>query len=147
MLPIAMELRELSTRFRDAVQIAADTQTKQRLAAHALALAQVAEQIERDGSLGAFVHGANIERFERLLRDALDENVRATVEALLAQEKHAISERRRDITRWRERAGELRATADEFGIPSVQASLREGATGFDQIANYVEALLAGTLLA
>jgi hypothetical protein len=145
MLPIPMELRELSARFRDAVQIAADIQTKQRLAAHALALAQVAEQIARDGSLSVFLHGPNIERYERLLHDALDEKVRANVEALLAQEKHAISERRSDITRWRQRAGELRTTADVFGIPSVQASLREGATSFDRIANYVEALLAGRL--
>jgi DNA-binding response OmpR family regulator len=63
MLPKPMELRELSTRFRDAVRIATDTQTKQRLSAHVLALAQVAQQIERDGSLSVFLHGLSAKEF------------------------------------------------------------------------------------
>jgi hypothetical protein len=63
MLAKPMELRELSTRFRDAVRIATDTQPKQPLSAHALALAQVAEQLERDGSLSVFLPGLSANKF------------------------------------------------------------------------------------
>lgn len=84
-----------------------------------------------------------VERYERLLADALDERTRRTVEALLAREKHALGKQRREIEAWRRRAGEVRATADQFSVPSVQETLRRIADNLNQMADHTEALLTG----
>jgi hypothetical protein len=48
-----------------------------------------------------------------------------------------------DIKAWRVRAEELRATADQFAVPSVQDALRRIADSYDRLADQAEALLAG----
>ena len=140
MLPTPAELRALADDFRQAVQKVTIAELKQWLAGHALRLAQVAEQIEREGSLAAFVRIANIERYERLLAEALDPRRRATVAALLSPESDT---HRREIRAWRMRAEEIRTTADNFEVPSVKASLRTAADNYDRMADHAEALLAG----
>jgi hypothetical protein len=52
MLPKPAELRDLSLRCRQAACKATDLGTKRRIAEHALALAQLAEQMEQRGWLG-----------------------------------------------------------------------------------------------
>jgi hypothetical protein len=143
MLPAPAELRTLADDFRQAVQKVTIAELKQWLAGHALRLAQVAEQIEREGSLAAFVRAANIERYERLLAETLDPRTRATVCALLSQENDAVGKHRREIRAWRMRAEEIRTTADNFEVPSVKASLRTAADNYDRMADHAEALLAG----
>jgi hypothetical protein len=143
MLPTPAELRALADDFRQAVQKVTVAELKQWLARHALALAQVAEQIERDFPLATFVRTANIERYKRLLAEALDPRTRATVYALLGRENDAVGKHRREIRAWRMRAEEIRTTADNFRVPSVQASLRTAADNYDRMANHAEALLAG----
>src|SRR5438105_2321846 len=114
MLPSPKELRELSERIRAAVPKAHTSDMKQQLAAHALLLAHVAEQIGRDSPADEFVRRSDIERYERLLAGALDERTRSTVEALLAEDNTAQEQQRRQIEAWRRRAEELRTTADNF---------------------------------
>jgi hypothetical protein len=55
---------------------------KYRLTDHALTLAQLAEKVERE----RFAIEANIERFEQLLRNGLDDGPRKQLDALLAEE-------------------------------------------------------------
>jgi hypothetical protein len=143
MLPSSPELRELAERILRAVPKAPTDETKQLLAGHALLLAQVAEQLDRDTDKDAFVRRANIERYERLLAGALDERTRRTVEALLAQEADALERQRRQIEAWRRRAEELRATAEHFEVPSAQETLRKAAANFDLMADHAEVLLTG----
>jgi hypothetical protein len=143
MLPSAAELRELSERIREAVPKAPSEEAKQLLAGHAFRLAQVAEQLERENDDDRFVRRANIERYERLLADALDPRTRSTVEALLAQENAAQGQRRRQIEAWRSRAVELRATADNFTVPSAQEALHRAARNLDIVADHAEAKLTG----
>jgi hypothetical protein len=57
--------------------------------------------------------------------------------------QRAISDARVRIKPWRRRAEELRATADQFLVPSVQESLRRAAANYDQMADHAEALLTG----
>ena len=48
-----------------------------------------------------------------------------------------------NIGRWRARARELRALADQFTIPSAQDGIRRAAAKYDKLADDAEARLAG----
>jgi hypothetical protein len=63
--------------------------------------------------------------------------------ALLAEENTAQKQRRRQIKTWRRRAAELRATADNFPVPSAQEALRRAASDLDAMADHAEAVLMG----
>ena len=63
-------------------------------------------------------------------------------DAITAKQR-AISDVRVRIEPWRRRAEGLRATADQFLVPSVQESLRRAAANYDQMADHAEALLTG----
>jgi hypothetical protein len=143
MLPSPAELRELSERLRAVVPKAHTPELRRLLAGHAFRVAQVAEQIERSDAMDLLVRRAIIERYERLLADALDERTRRTVQALLAQESHALDKERRQIEAWRRRAQELHATADHFTVPSAQEALNRAAANYEQMADHAEALLTG----
>ena len=56
-------------------------------------------------------------------------------------EENAEKRRRRQIKAWRKRAAELRATADNFTVPSAQEVLRRAATDLNAMADYAEAAL------
>lgn len=143
MLPSPAELRELSERIRAAVPKAPTQEMKRLLAGHAFRVAQVAEQIERIDTTDPLVRRAIIKRYERLLADALDERTRRTVQALLAQESRALDKQHQQIEKWRRRAQELQATADNFTVPSAQEALNCAAANYEQMADHVEALLTG----
>jgi hypothetical protein len=61
----------------------------------------------------------------------------------LAEENAAQKQRRRQIEAWRRRAAELRATAENFAVPSAQEALRRAATDLDAMVNHAEAVLSG----
>jgi hypothetical protein len=61
----------------------------------------------------------------------------------LAEENEGQRQRRRQIKAWRRRAAELRATADNFTVPSAQEALRRAATDLDAMADHAEAVLTG----
>jgi hypothetical protein len=144
MLPKPDELRGLSERFIQAVEKVTAIELRKRLAAHALTLAQVAEQLERGDLLSAFVHNANVERYERLLAGALDEETRAMVERLLAEEDDVALQKQRDQAKWWQmRAEELRATANQFAEPSAHEMLLRAAANYEQLANHAEGLVTG----
>jgi len=104
------ELREIARRFRSKGEKESDIYLKRRLAGHALALAQLAEKVERQGKRGPegqrpdpgnptqegtvmtmttrrFAANKNIAQYQRLLVTALDDSARATIEQLLTEEK------------------------------------------------------------
>jgi hypothetical protein len=141
MLPTPTELRELSQRLRQVARNAVNIATKKRLARHALALSMVAEQIERKLAESDFVRHENIELYKRVLAQALNEKMRATVDALLSEETKALDKKMREIMAWRMRAEELRTTADQFVIPSAQESIRRAAFNYDKLADHAEAQL------
>lgn len=144
MLPSPSEMRELSERIRSAVGQAPTEAMKRLLAGHAFRLAQVAEQLDRsNATIDAQVRRSHIERYKRLLGDALDERTRRTVQALLAQENTARDKEYRQIAAWRRRAEELRATAEQFLVPAAQESLRRAAANLDHMADHKEALMTG----
>ena len=145
MLPTPVELREQSRLFRKAANAALNLATKRRLAAYALAVAQIAEKIERDEDAGEPVQGVKAEHYQRLLAQALDER-RRQVEAQ-PQEPRVDRTAQRQVARWRLRAEELRTTADQFAVPSAQESLRRAAVNYERLANEAEALLTGHLCA
>jgi len=143
MLPLPHELREMAERIQAALPRAPTDEMKQVLAGHALRLVQVAEQLERTNETDALVHRANIERYERLLAGALDEKTRSVVETLLSEENAASDKTRRQIEAWRRRAEEVRATADQFAVPSVQEMLQRIAANLELLADHAEGLLIG----
>jgi hypothetical protein len=145
MLPTLVELREQSRLLRKAAHDALNLATKRRLAAYALAVAQIAEKIERDEVSGEPVQGIKAEHYQRLLAQALDEG-RRQVEAQ-TKEPRVDLKAQRQVARWRLRAEELRTTADEFTVPSAQESLRRAATNYERLADAAEALLTGHLCA
>lgn len=143
MLPTPVELREQSRLFRKAANAALNLATKRRLAAYALAVAQIAEKIEREEPSGAPVQGMKAEYYQRLLAQALDEGRRQL--EVQPKEPRADLKAQRQVTRWRLRAEELRTTADQFTVPSAQVSLRHAATNYERLADEAEALLTGHL--
>ncbi len=134
MLPKPEELRERSLQFREAARKAVDDETTRRLATDALILAQLAEAIEREG-----VVGANAEKYERMLAEILGDDA---VQAPTAV-RQIGADRRSQVRVWRMRAEELRSTAEQFGVPSAQDSLRRAAANYDKMADHAEALLTG----
>ncbi len=137
MLPTPAELREYSRRYREAAANATDTATKRLLAAHAAALAQIAEAIEREGEV---VQAAKKERYKGLLAEPLGESVRRMVQDLLSKAK-AAPDARPQIKALRMRAEELRTTAEQFEVPSAREALRRAAANYDKLADQAEALL------
>jgi hypothetical protein len=141
MLPTPVELREQSRLFRKAADEAVNLATKRRLAAYALAVAQIAEKIEREEVPGEPMPGIRAEHYQRLLAKALDEGRRQV--AAQPKERRADPTAQRQVARWRARAEELRTTADEFTVPSAQESLRRAAANYERLADEAEALLTG----
>ncbi|HUJ97183.1 MAG TPA: hypothetical protein VLV85_03005 [Stellaceae bacterium] len=145
MLPTPIELREQSRLFRKAANEALNLATKRRLAAYALAVAQIAEKLERDEPSGAPLPGLKAEHYKHLLAHALDEG-RRQVEAQ-PNEPRVDPKAQRRIRAWRLRAEELRTTADQFTVPSAQESLRHAAANYERLADEAEALLTGHIRA
>ena len=143
MLPSPSDLRELALRFRQAAEKLPGADAKIRIARHAFLLAQVAEQLERESALVAFVQNANIERYGRLLAGALDERTRTTVAELLASEQEHIHRKTEEIRAWRLRSEELRTVADTCLVPSAQGMLRRAADNYDRLADQAERRLGG----
>jgi hypothetical protein len=141
MLPTPVELREQSRLFRKAANGAVNLAAKRRLAAYALAVAQIAEKIERDQVPGEPVPAIKAEHYQRLLAEALDDG-RRQVETQPKEPRLGLTAQRQ-IARWRLRAEELRTTADEFTVPSAQESLRRAAANYERLADEAEALLTG----
>jgi hypothetical protein len=56
---------------------------------------------------------------------------------------HPKQQRQARSGQWRMRAEELRATADQFEVPSAQESLRRAVANYDKLADHAEALLIG----
>lgn len=54
-----------------------------------------------------------------------------------------MADNREDVRRWRLRAEELRALADQFLLPSAQDALRRAAANCDKLADAAEARLTG----
>jgi hypothetical protein len=133
--PTPAEMREQSRRYREAARNAVDVATKRRLAGKALALAQLAEAIEREGESD---RNAKIERYARLLSEVLSERSLRIHEPLDHRE---LTTAQREIKAWRMRAEELRATADQFEVPSAQEALRRAAANYDKLADQAKALL------
>jgi hypothetical protein len=129
------EMREQSRRYREAARNAVDVATKRALAEKALALAQLAEAIEREGESD---RTAKIERYARLLSEVLSERSLHIHEPLDHRE---LTTAQREIKAWRMRAEELRATADQFEVPSAQEALRRASANYDKLADQAEALL------
>jgi hypothetical protein len=138
-LPTVNELREESRRYLEAARLAEGDDTKRQLAAYALAIAQIAEALERDSGR---LPEATAERYERLLDRALGESARKTVGELLRR-RSAAAVGREQIRRWRTQAEELRTAADQFVNPMARESLRSAAATYEQIADNAEARLNG----
>jgi hypothetical protein len=135
MPPTPAKMRERSRHYRKAARNAVDLATKRKFAAKAFALAQVAEAIEREGESD---RSAKIERYARLLSEVLNERSPYIREPLDHRE---LTTAQREIKAWRIRAEELRATADQFEVPSAQEALRRASTNYDKLADQAEALL------
>ncbi|HEV2547469.1 MAG TPA: hypothetical protein VGU20_09030 [Stellaceae bacterium] len=104
-------------------------------------MAQIAEGIEREK------RGENADHFERMLTDALGYVLEVAPSELRSiadkgKQRAAAAEGHR-IKVLRAKAEELRATADDFTIPSAQVSLRRAAANCDKLADEAEAKLAG----
>ena len=135
MLPT--ELRERSRIFRDAARQAKEPRVRRRLAAYALILAQAAEAVERDAA-----GGQNLRHDASLLARPVDADVPQTASEP-APEPHARNIAPSDVMAWRLRAEELRATAEQFVVPSAQDALRRAAANYDALAEQAEALFTG----
>lgn len=140
MLPTPFELREQSLRYREAARRAESLAAKRWAANCALALAQIAEQIERDGHIVEAARGA-AERYNEMLARALGDKTGQLTAALLS-ECRTDSDTRRRIKRWRMRAEELRATAGLFKAAEPRASLSRAADNYERLAENAEARLA-----
>jgi len=146
MLPSPAELCERSRFYLEAARDTTDTEAKRRFAACALILAQVAEAIERNKGAA----DANAAGLARVIADALatareaPSDERRAVTVAIAAREVVTPDPHADIRAWRLRAAELRATADQFAVPSAQESLRRTATNYERRADMVEAAMAGT---
>jgi hypothetical protein len=85
--PAPARLRDLARQYVQAAAQETATEIKRRLASHAFALAQLAEQIERGTQRMAFVSAANVERYGRMLLLDLDDRQRHMIETLLLEEQ------------------------------------------------------------
>ena len=132
----AGELREQSRVLRDAAERENDPAKKRTLAREALALAELAEQVERTG---AFVARENIARYQQLLaRYDLDEGLRKVVEKLLAEQEKAAAPEPEQARRWRNRAAQFRAAADQTKDLQARLSRLRLAETYDRLAQREE---------
>jgi len=141
-MPTPAELRQQSRALREAADGETNSESKRKLAIRALALAELAEQIERTG---AFIARENIERYERMLATGdLDEKLRIIVETLLAEQQEAaqvqggVRVQPEQAPRWRMKAAELRAVADQTQDAQARLSLRRLAETYDRMAQSKE---------
>lgn len=139
MLPTINELREESRRYLEAARLAEGDDTRRQLASYALAIAQVAEALERDGGRS---REATADHYERLLDRALGESARKIVHELLRR-RGGTADAPEQIRRWRMQAEELRTAADQFVDPMARQSLRNAAATYQQLAENAEARLNG----
>jgi hypothetical protein len=112
---------------------AVDAVAKQRLNAAAMVLAQVADAVERGDA-------AAVKRLEAQLANAL---AAVPTETQIDPDQPADRVLAERIKRWRMRAAELHAAADQFVIPSAQERLRGTATYYERLADQAEAKLSG----
>ena len=137
MLPTPVELRELSRLYREAARLETIASRKRQLAACALALAQIAEAVERDGRIDEFVKDDKL----RYLLAGVDATVRQIVGKLLTEQcDNPVT--RAGIIRWRVRAAELQSIAEQFFIPSAQEGLLKAADSYERLADAGERSLA-----
>jgi hypothetical protein len=145
MLPTPVELRERSKVYLNAARAAVRADARRQLAAYAFILAQVAECMECDET------NARVDELGRVLNDALRLALRVAPSELRAiadaATQRAIAADRDRIKRWRNRVEELRATADQFTVPSAQVSLRRAAANYEKLADDAEARLTRPPLA
>src|SRR5215472_3987943 len=139
MLPTPVELRERSKVYLEAARAAVRVDARRQLAAYAFILAQVAECMECDET------NARVDELGRVLNDALRLALRVAPSELRAiadaATQRSIAADRDRIKRWRLRVEELRATADQFTVPSAQVSLRRAAANYEKLADDAEARL------
>src|SRR5215469_18955281 len=127
MLPSSAELRERSRIAHRTARNAVDVATKRRLAAAAMVLAEVANAVERGDD-------ATVERLQVKLADALAGVPTETqIDPARPADGDAVLAAR--MKKWRMRAAELRAVADQFLVPSAQAGLRSAATYYERLAD------------
>jgi hypothetical protein len=86
-MPTPAQLRDGSRLCVQAAEKEATPEIKRRLASHALALAQLAENIERRERIEGFVSDANIKHYRHMIGGALDEKQREMIETLLKEEQ------------------------------------------------------------
>ena len=103
----------------------------------------MAEQLELEAPMGEFVRGANVERYKRLLAEAADEMMRATIERLLKAEQEVIEKKLDEIKEWRMRAQELRTLARQPSIRSFRRILLEVAASYESLADHADARALG----
>ena len=95
MLPKPLELREQSRRYREAALDATSAEDRQKLARFALALAQIAEQIDGNRGLDEKVLEVQRELYRQMLAEATDADQRRVIEALLEAPAATSDERGR----------------------------------------------------
>lgn len=110
-----------------------DAVAKQHLNAAAMVLAQVADAVERSDATA-------VKRLEAQLANAL---AAVPTETQIDPAQPADTVLAERIKRWRMRAAELHAVADQFVIPSAQERLRGTATYYERLADQAEAKLSG----
>ncbi|HZB93043.1 MAG TPA: hypothetical protein VE397_16470 [Stellaceae bacterium] len=143
MLPTPSELREHARRLREAARAAPDASTRRQLAADALALAQLAEAIEHHQTIDQFTQGAKVQEYKRLLARALGARTASLLQDIAGKAAGEEAEQRDRIERYRLRAEELRAIADQFVVPSAQEGLRRAAANYDKMADDAETAFSG----
>jgi hypothetical protein len=126
-------LRERSRIALRTARNAVDGAVKRRLTAAAMVLAEVANAIERGDEKTA-------KRLEAQLADALAAVPTETQIDTVRPADAVLAER---IKKWRMRAAELHAVADQFLVPSAQGQLRSAATYYERLADRAEAKLSG----
>jgi hypothetical protein len=127
------KLRERSRIALRTARNSVDDAAKQRLTAAALLLAEVAEAVERGDE-------DTVKRLEGELAAAL---AAVPTETQIDAGRPADAVLADRIKRWRMRAVELRAVADQFVTPSAQAGLHSAATYYERLADQAEAKLSG----
>ena len=93
----------------------------------------------------------NIARYREMLEQARDPRVRAVLQALLHVEDAKLdraqagrAETQGKIKRYRDKADELRAVADQADVDRAQTRLRIAAGNYDNLANMLEKSLSET---
>lgn len=142
-LPTSEQLREQSLRCREAAQADTDASRRQILASCALALAQLAEHIERGKPVDADVVRRMVEHCDSIIgKTPGDVPVRKPVDERAADfQRVAAIDRIRFL---RQKAEECRAVAGQFMFPDTRAIYYRLADTYDAVATREEERLAGT---